>query len=325
MEKPASLWQKFRSRPLLFNLVLIVAALVVLGVAAHLVLLGLTRHGARRTVPDLTGISLDDARRLADRNDLELYVNDSLYVPMYDGGVVLDQLPGQGVEVKPGRTVYITINSFRQRMVPVPYVAGRSLRQAKNMLETASLEIERLVYRPDMATNYVLEQRSEGREVSQGSRLTAEAGSGIVLYVGVEPGSELTVVPQIVGASLREAKSRLWENGLNVGAVRFDEGIDLLTEKDARVYEQGPAQGRSVALGTAVDLKLTLDAELVGRNSAAAEKEARALAEERLRQEAAAADSLARVQFEQAMHGGEPTDEEGAATDEPAAEEEFFD
>lgn len=324
MEKTASYWQKFRNRPLLYNLVLIVAALVVLAVAAHLVLLALTRHGARRTVPDLTGISLDDARRLAERTDLELFVNDSLYVPMYDGGVVLDQLPGQGVEVKPGRTVYVTINSFRQRMVPVPYVAGRSLRQAKNMLETASLEIERLVYRPDMATNYVLEQRSQGREVLPDSRLTAEAGSGVVLYVGVEPGSELTVVPQIVGASLREAKSRLWENGLNVGRVSRDAGIDLLNEKDARVCEQGPAQGRSVALGTAVDLKLTLDAELVGRNSAAAEKEARALAEERLRQEAAAADSLARVQFEQAMRG-EPTEEEGAATDEPAAEEEFFD
>ena len=72
--------------------------------------------------------------------------------------VVLDQLPEKGVEVKPGRTIYVTINSFSQKRVPVPYVAGRSLRQAKNMLEIAGLEIAELVYRPDMATNYVLEE-----------------------------------------------------------------------------------------------------------------------------------------------------------------------
>lgn len=304
MNKPVTYWQRLKARPLLWNLVLIAVILLAMAVMAHLFMLAVTRHGSCRTVPDLTGIALHDAERIARQNKLQLVVNDSLYVPTYDGGIVLDQLPEKGVEVKPGRTVYITINSFSQKMVPVPYVAGRSLRQAKNMLETASLEIEKLVYRPDMATNYVLEQLCNGKTVLPTSQLKAEAGSGVTLIVGVQGGYGTAVVPRIVGATLREAKGRLWENGLNVGRIHFDEGINLLNEKEARVYEQGPSQGRSATLGTPVDLKLTLDRELVGRNSAAAEKLARELAEERLLRESAAADSLARLRLLEALQEG---------------------
>lgn len=72
---------------------IIVCVLLVLGVATHLLLLLGTRHSAHRTVPDLTGIPLEEALGEARRQGLEIIVNDSLYVPAYDGGVVLDQLP----------------------------------------------------------------------------------------------------------------------------------------------------------------------------------------------------------------------------------------
>ena len=158
MEKPQNYLSRLRRHPLLWNLALIAAIILAMAVAAHILMQLGTRHGARRTVPDLSGVQLDQAQRIARKHDLQLHINDSLFVPAYEGGIVLDQLPEGGVEVKPGRTVYITINSFRQKMVPVPYVAGRSLRQAKNMLEIAGLEIGELIYRADMATNYVMEE-----------------------------------------------------------------------------------------------------------------------------------------------------------------------
>ena len=144
MEKPQNYLSRLRRHPLLWNLALIAAIILAMAVAAHILMQLGTRHGARRTVPDLSGVQLDQAQRIARKHDLQLHINDSLFVPAYEGGIVLDQLPEGGVEVKPGRTVYITINSFRQKMVPVPYVAGRSLRQAKNMLEIAGLEIAEL-------------------------------------------------------------------------------------------------------------------------------------------------------------------------------------
>lgn len=307
-------WKRLKSYPYLYHLVLIAGAVALLLLVAHFAMQIGTRHGQHRTVPDFTGLALDDAGRLARRNNLELRVNDSLFVPAYDGGVVLDQLPHEGTQVKGGRTVYVTINSFAQKRVEVPYVAGRSLRQAKNMLEIAGLEIDRLIYRPDMATNYVLEQRVDGRTVDAGTKLQIEIGSGVTLYVGAAEGEAVAVVPKVMGVSLREAKSRLWEQGLNVGSVVFDEGIDLLNQKDARVYRQQPIQGYATVLGSEVGLRLTLDAEKVARESAASDKQAQALSEERERRQAELADSLAEAEVrrhaEELQHGAATTTSE---------------
>ena len=299
--KNSSLWQRLRTNRLAWNLFLIAVIMLALALSAHILMQIATRHGARRTVPDFSGITLHDAERLAAKHDLELHINDSLFVPAYEGGIILDQLPEQGVEVKPGRTVYVTINSFRQKMVPVPYVAGRSLRQAKNMLEIAGLEIKELVYRPDIATNYVLEQYLDRQQISAESHIEAEMGSGITLYVGVDEGDNLTFVPQVVGLALRDAKSRLWESGLNVGKVIYEEGINLLNQKDARVYAQSNPAEQTRSLGAAVDLMLTLDLERVKKERNEAEKLAREAAEERLRLEKEQADSLARLELEGAL------------------------
>ena len=295
MEKSPNYLSRLRQHPLLWNLVLIGAIILALAIAAHILMQLGTRHGARRSVPDFSGVQLDEARRIARKYDLQLQINDSLFVPAYEGGIVLDQLPEGGVEVKPGRTVYVTINSFRQKMVPVPYVAGRSLRQAKNMLEIGGLEIAELIYRPDMATNYVLEEYYDGKPVTQSSRIEAEMGSGITLYVGVEEGSRTTVVPQLVGQPLAQAKSRLWELGLNIGRIGFDEGINLLNQKDARVYIQTPGAERAAALGSKVDLRLTLDEKKLAERRAEAERQAAAAAEERRAAEQELADSLAQA------------------------------
>lgn len=320
--KNPSLIERLQQNRLLYNLLLIAGILLIMALAAHLIMQAGTRHGARRIVPDFSGIRLSDAEKLAARHDLELHINDSLFVPAYEGGIVLDQLPEGGVEVKPGRTVYITINSFRQKMVEVPYVAGRSLRQAKNMLEIAGLEIERLVYRPDMATNYVLAAFIGRDSITAEQRIEAEMGSGLILHVGVEESQNTTAVPQVVGLSLREAKGRIWESGLNVGKILFDEGINLLNQKEARVYLQTPAPETTTTLGAAVEVRLTLDLEVVAREKAAAEKLARERALEREEAERALADSLARVELEQAMQSaGSPLQENLQQTLERAVEQ----
>ncbi|MDE5708728.1 MAG: PASTA domain-containing protein [Alistipes sp.] len=281
MENFSSFRRRLRYEyPLAYNLVLIAAIILAIAITAHVVMHVATRHGVRRRVPDFSGVSLFEAQRMARRSDLRLQINDSLFVPAYEGGIVLDQLPQGGVEVKPGRTVYITINSFRQKMVPVPYVADRSLRQAKNMLEIAGLEIGELIYRNDMATNYVLDEYLGKQRITPTSRIEAEMGSGVTLHVGVQPGHRTTVVPQVIGLSLKDAKSRLWELGLNVGKIAFDDGINLLNQKDARVYMQSPVAERHASLGAKVSLQLTLDA----RKVAVRLKEAEELADEAFRE-----------------------------------------
>ena len=256
--------------PVVFHLAMIALAVGALSLAAHIAMQFGTRHSARRTVPDFSGVPYEEAERMAAERNLKLHINDSLFVPAYDGGVVLDQLPAGGTEVKPGRTVYLTINSYRQKSVEVPYVAERSLRQAKNMLEIAGLEIAELVYKPDMATNYVLEQWCNGKKMERGDRIEMEMGSGVTLCVGAEE-DVATVVPKIIGLSLESAKSRLWESGLNVGAVNFDKGINRLNREHAQVCAQGITAGVRRPLGTKVSLELTLDSVRVATAGKAAD------------------------------------------------------
>lgn len=284
--------ERLRKSPIAYNVVAIVLILVAIIAACSLLMMILTRHGTHRTVPDFTGVSITEAQRMARDKGLKIVINDSLYVASYDGGIVLDQLPVGGVEVKAGRKVYVTINSFRQKTVKVPYVAGRSLRQAKNMLEVAGLEIEKLVYVEDMATNYVLAEFVGDTEVTRSSSIEIEMGSGVTLRVGMEPDKAVTIVPKAIGQSLQSAKSRLWEEGLNVGKVTFDKDIDLLSEKDARVYRQSVPHNASASLGAAVDLWLTLDEKTVESSSAASDKAAKELAEQRLKEEQERQDSL---------------------------------
>lgn len=256
-----SLWQSALVR----HAVYIVCVLTLLLTAAMIAMRVGTRHDSHRTVPDFTGMKLAAAQRAAQREGLEIIVNDSLYVPVYDGGTVLDQLPDGGTQVKAGRKIYVVINSFHQKRVPVPYVAGRSLRQARNMLEVAGFEIERLVYVDDIATNYVLGEWFGGTEITPESTLEAEMGSGVTLRVGVEGGYGTAAVPKVLGLTLSRAKSRLWEMGFNVGSVVYDEGIERTERRNARVWSQSVEQARTASLGTEINLHLTLDGAKVER------------------------------------------------------------
>ena len=304
---------RLKSRPILWNLVLIAVVLVLLLVLSYIALAVGTRHGMRRTVPDFTGLGLKDDQYYAEQRGLMLIINDSVFVPAYPGGMVLEQLPKGGVDVKEGRKIYITINSFAQKKLPMPYVAGRSLRQAKNMLEGAGFGIEKLEYVEDIATNYVLAQYLGGVEITVESNIKIEKGTGVVLKVGVSPDQNMTTVPRLIGRKLFDAKGKLWEQGLNVGDVTYDEGITLLNEDDARVCRQSIMQSSQMPLGSAVSIHLTLDKEVV--EAAAAEAE-RALAEALKQREKA--DSLARAEADSLRMLN------AAAPQEQAAEDEFF-
>ncbi len=287
MDYLLNLVRKINANPITRNLVLAVCAILVFVFVVNLMLNLFTRHGQVHEVPDLSGLSVEEATQAGKSASLRIEINDSLYVPAYPGGIILEQNPSPGAKVKSGRRVFVTINSFKQKMVPIPYVTGYSLRQAKNNLEMAGLGIDKLVYRSDLATNYVLEERYNGKLISPNSKMEAEIGSGITLVVGKGADAIPQAVPRVVGFSAREAKSRLWEAGFNVGKISYDEGVTLLNEKNARVRVQSPGVGTRRDYGTPVNFTLSLDEEQIEKGRAAAERAAKAAAK-------AYADSLTR-------------------------------
>ena len=274
MEYLRKLLEKLSENRIARNIILIVCAIIIFSFVIYLLLGIFTRHNKYKTVPDFVGASLSEARHLAAKDRLRIEISDSLFVPAYEGGVILEQQPTAGSKVKSGRRIFITVNSFRQKTVRVPYVTGYSLRQAKNILEVAGLEIAELKYVDDIATNYVLDEKFEGKTINETSDIHAEIGSGITLVVGRSGQESPVEIPKLIGLSLTDAKSRLWDRGLNVGSIRFEDGINLLNRKNARVLSQSPSYGNNAQLGTSISISLSLDEEKITKNSKTADREA---------------------------------------------------
>ena len=256
------------------NIVFAVCVIIVGVYLTGLLLKVYTRHGQKYEVPNFIGTIAPEARPLASEAKLRLEVIDSIYVPKQRPGMIIDQSPKPGMNVKSGRRVFLTINASRPKMEVIPYVTGYSLRQAKNTLESKGFEIDKLVYKTDMATNNVLGESWNGKEIIKGSETKAELGSGITLTVGRNPDSPLPLVPKVIGLGFREAKSRLWEIGLNIGEIKYDRNINAENIDDARVYRQTPSQQMRADYGGRVALWLSADNSKISTSSRDADADA---------------------------------------------------
>ncbi len=145
----------------------------------------------------------------------------------------------------------------------------------------AGLEIKELRYVSNIATGNVLAELAGRDTVRRNSNLHLEYGSGLTLLVGRSFDAAPVVVPKVVGLSFSEAKSRIWEYGLNLGEVVRDDGINLVNEKDARVYRQGPTYGNRATLGGKVSIRLTLDEKKLTDGNATADRDARRIIQAR--------------------------------------------
>lgn len=266
---------KISNHFLLRNIVLSICAIIVFVYLVSVALNLFTRHGQRYSVPDFIGKTLDQAVPMTQDADLELVVIDSLFVAGMTPGTIIDQSPEPTSSVKSGRKVFLVINSVNPRSEVIPYVTGFSLRQAKNLIEGKGFEIKRLIYRPDMANNNVIGQSYNGKDIVRGSTLKATLGEGITLVIGRSASAPMPNVPKVVGLSVREAKSRLWEVGLNVGEVRRDADVTETNLADAKVYKQNPGQQIRLDYGSNVDLYISTKIDRVIDGSRKSDVDAR--------------------------------------------------
>lgn len=246
-----------------------------------------TRHGNVIKVPNLLGMNIEDARREARDMELNIIVRDSIFDINLPGGTIVDQLPRtssiRDVTVKPGRKIYVTTNAYNRRMVDVPYVAKQTLRQALNQLQRSSLTIDKLIYEADMtSTDYVLRESIDGEDITPTSSIKMAVGTGVTLTVSYRSDEQHTTVPLLVGLNLQQAKNSLWDSGLNVGKIVYDESVeDLISRRTTRIYKQSQPLGTSLRRGSEVTLYLSCDMELVDSLAKIANDEAKRYEEQR--------------------------------------------
>ena len=228
---------------------------VALAVVANILLGIFTHHGKVITVPDMVGLSVREADRLADSTGVRIDVVDSIYVRGMAKGSVYKQNPAAGADVKKGRRIMLTINATVPKKV--------TMRQAKAELSSRGLNLGKLIYVDDIATNNVLKQQQNGRDVRPGS--SVESGSEIDLVVGLNGMDNRTYIPNVRGMKYVRAVDVIHENSLNISSLIFDESVRNYNDSiNSVVYRQSPGASSAPSLmGSSVSLYLTVDPERI--------------------------------------------------------------
>lgn len=102
-------------------------ALLFLGALFLLLKLGLnvyTNHGESMEIPTFEGMLIEEAREVADDKGLNIDVTVGAYVPEKEPGLVVQQQPPVGSQVKNNRTVYLTVLSEVVPEVTLPGLVG---------------------------------------------------------------------------------------------------------------------------------------------------------------------------------------------------------
>ena len=256
--------KKFLQKPFKYsltkNILLIIGILVVGYVIINLFLRIITRHNQELTVPDMTGMNLAEASAVAAEADLRLEVTDSVYIRGMERGAIARQNPEPGGKVKKNRRILLVINSVIPRQSTMPSLTGFSLRQARTELASNGLNIGKLIYVNDMATDNVLAQQYMGKDIEPGTRLNS--GTAIDLVLGLNPADSATFIPYIIGYRYQMATELLHDNSLNIYRCEFDTTVtDYADSLEAYVYGQYPPASDSISVrrGTSVTLYLSKD------------------------------------------------------------------
>ncbi|MEZ5069791.1 MAG: PASTA domain-containing protein [Bacteroidales bacterium] len=240
----------------------VIALILLLGT-----LLGLriyTHHGHTITVPDLSGLTVEEVEDVCNSRDLRFVVMDRFFPGNAPGnGAQTPTLPL--TQVKKNRKIFLTMNALNPETVSMPQLVGLSIRQARLALENAGLQLGDITYEPSFAINNVLQQMHKDSVITEGAEISKESVIDLVLGMGLS--NETTRVPDLVGLGLAEAKSIMADYFLNLGAVTYDERFPE-KEKDTLkqfIWRQYPEfdEFKRLNMGMEIDVWMTADSSLL--------------------------------------------------------------
>ncbi|WP_295806496.1 Stk1 family PASTA domain-containing Ser/Thr kinase [uncultured Corynebacterium sp.] len=160
-------------------------------------------------VPDLTGMTVEEATQALEEASLELkedieQVNDDAPT-----GEIISQNPAGGSQLSKGSKIHITV-SKGQKDVSVPDVSGMDRDRAVEMLSSMDFEVNVNSVDSELPENQVIKVAEKGQKLPKGSTVTIEVSNGMLIQA-----------PDLVHSTQGEAESALrakgWSGSLEVG------------------------------------------------------------------------------------------------------------
>lgn len=177
---------KIFSRYLLLHFLAMAVFVVLVGLGVKFGLEYYTHHGEGIEVPLVKGQTYNKAHQILDELGLVIMVSDSGYNKEFPADYILAQSPNQGMKVKRGHVIYVTVNSPSSPTFAIPdIVDNSSVREAEAKLMAMGFRLLPPQKVPG-EKEWVYGILCRGRRVSNGDRIPIEhpltllVGSGIV-------------------------------------------------------------------------------------------------------------------------------------------------
>lgn len=177
---------KIFSRYLLLHFLAMAVFVVLVGLGVKFGLEYYTHHGEGIEVPLVKGQTYNKAHQVLDELGLVIMVSDSGYNKEFPADYILAQSPNQGMKVKRGHVIYVTVNSPSSPTFAIPdIVDNSSVREAEAKLMAMGFRLLPPQQVPG-EKDWVYGILCRGRRVSNGDRIPIEhpltllVGSGTV-------------------------------------------------------------------------------------------------------------------------------------------------
>ncbi|MFF3206151.1 Stk1 family PASTA domain-containing Ser/Thr kinase [Streptomyces sp. NPDC002962] len=167
-------------------------------------------------VPDVTGSRLDKAEELLKTDGLEPGLVTQEFSEDVLKGFVISTDPEAGTKRRAGTAVAIVVS--KGSPIDIPDVTGDALNDARTELQEAGLKVK-------VATEQVNSEFDKGLVAAQTPEEGSEAAEGDTVTLTLSKGPEMVEVPDVVGASVDDAKSLLEQSGFEVEEDRGLLGI----------------------------------------------------------------------------------------------------
>jgi serine/threonine-protein kinase len=224
MDKLKKFYAWYR-QSVLFNISILLLIVIVITLLMDKIFMPLyISLGDETEMPDVIEMDLAEARNVLTNQGFQVLVSDSLYDANHPEGIVIEQNPYPYATVKENRRVYLTI-SIGEKPIIMPNLFGVSPREADLILDSYDLKLKAKYY---VYSDIYHEGTVIGQSYPQGQEIRAGADIDITISLGKL--KEETIVPDLIGKSLYEARQRLRLLELKIEEVIYEERSNILPE-----------------------------------------------------------------------------------------------
>ncbi len=199
-------------------------------------------------VPNLRGLGQEDVQPSLDSLSLKLKVAGQYPDSLIGKGLILNQRPQAGEQIKSGRTIDVWLSSGQQAIGEVA-LTGNSTREAEYMLNEKHLQIQERIY------TYSGTAKAEmviGTDPSSDESLYR--GQDVDLLISKGARTQTYLMPDLIGRQHEDVRRLLQQFGLKVSEPRVTPDPQTMV---GQIITQEPQPGCQIKRGDTVLLSIS--------------------------------------------------------------------